>query len=776
MLPPDGPGAVDLAVAYGTGSESEQNFVQDIGLFLVTFLKEHGKALEVAEGQQHLFQGLKFLIMISKEKKSGDIDIDDTELFKITLDYWNYIASSLFNDTGVMGNGSPQGLMNPLMLGAQATPRRQLYSHALSQVRMVMIMRMAKPEEVLVVEVDGEVIREKISHEVDSIELYNLMRETLVYLTHLDHEDTEQLMMSKLQAQVDGSEYSWKALNTLCWAIGSISGAMSEDKEKRFLVIVIKELLGLCETRVGKDHKAIIASNIMYIVGQYPRFLRAHWKFLKTVVNKLFEFMHEKHEGVQDMACDTFIKISNECKSHFVQQQLHEPHPFIDEILAQMPTTICDLEHHQIHTFYEAVGHMIFAQQNTDTRANLIQRLMHPPNQQWQAILAQARQVETTLHNPQNIEMLINILKTNVYGCSTIGNDFIHQLQVIYMDMLVLYKKMSETIAGYIASTGEMATSQPIIKSMRIIKKEILKLIGTWVPMSENPEAVKANFTPPLLDAVLQDYQNSIPQARDAEVLMTMSKVVNRLKEHIQVDVLRIFGHTFEPTLDMIKNDFTTFPEHRTTFYTLLLSITTHCFGAFASLTEQQFEMVIQAIIWGFQHPIRNVAEISLKIMLELFTKVMDTPQEFAQQFFGKFYITVLEALFMVVVDSLHYSELDQHSMILSRMFLLVENNSVQIPLDPAQAAPSNQAFLTEHVCQKLHQQFPGMAPANVLQYVQGFFTHDQDAKQFKNWVRDFLIESKVNTKLSVCVRAMHLHVYHACCDAVVLCIWLAPY
>ena len=34
-------------------------------------------------------------------------------------------------------------------------------------------------------------------------------------------------------------------------------------------------------------------------MGQYPRFLRAHWKFLKTVVNKLFEFMHEMHPGVQ---------------------------------------------------------------------------------------------------------------------------------------------------------------------------------------------------------------------------------------------------------------------------------------------------------------------------------------------------------------------------------------------------------------------------------------------------------------------------------------------
>ena len=91
---------------------------------------------------------------------------------------------------------------------------------------------------------------------------------------------------------------------------------MHEEDEKRFLVTVIKvliishsiaslfhchektlltafqDLLGLCEMKRGKDNKAIIASNIMYIVGQYPRFLRAHWKFLKTVVNKLFEFMH----------------------------------------------------------------------------------------------------------------------------------------------------------------------------------------------------------------------------------------------------------------------------------------------------------------------------------------------------------------------------------------------------------------------------------------------------------------------------------------------------
>ena len=38
-------------------------------------------------------------------------------------------------------------------------------------------------------------------------------------------------------------------------------------QENRFLVTVIRDLLNLCELTRGKDHKAVIASNIMY-VGQ----------------------------------------------------------------------------------------------------------------------------------------------------------------------------------------------------------------------------------------------------------------------------------------------------------------------------------------------------------------------------------------------------------------------------------------------------------------------------------------------------------------------------
>lgn len=70
----------------------------------------------------------------------------------------------------------------------------------------------------------------------------------------------------------------------------------------------------------------------------------------------------EAHPGVQDMACDTFIKISKQCKKHFVQVQTGEAHPFIMDILRNLHTHVHDLVPQQVCTFFEAVGYMISAQ------------------------------------------------------------------------------------------------------------------------------------------------------------------------------------------------------------------------------------------------------------------------------------------------------------------------------------------------------------------------------------------------------------------------------
>lgn len=353
VVPPDASIKAAYATANAAGDDASMLFVRHLALFLTTFLSSHSNLLERESYREALQSGLNYLVQIS--------DVDDTEVFKIAVEFWLRLASSLYESETVYnplhaalgmgmagvpgaamgmvpgaGIGRPPagaaaamggagaaggafagyppgsaaaaaaaagipgaGAIGGAAGGAGAAARLPLYAEVLARVREVMIRHMAKPEEVLIEKDDsGEYVREA-QKDTDAIALYKVMRDAMVFLTHLDPRNTEELMLEKLAKQVNNEEWGYDALNTLCWAIGSISGTMSEPEEKNFLVTVIKDLLLLCETKRGKANKAVIASNIMYVVGQYPRFLRAHWKFLKTVVFKLFEFMHERHPGVQ---------------------------------------------------------------------------------------------------------------------------------------------------------------------------------------------------------------------------------------------------------------------------------------------------------------------------------------------------------------------------------------------------------------------------------------------------------------------------------------------
>jgi exportin-1 len=48
------------------------------------------------------------------------------------------------------------------------------------------------------------------------------------------------------------------------------------------------------------------------------------------------------------MACDTFIKIAQKCRRHFVMQQSGEQEPFVDEILRLLHRITVDLSPQQV--------------------------------------------------------------------------------------------------------------------------------------------------------------------------------------------------------------------------------------------------------------------------------------------------------------------------------------------------------------------------------------------------------------------------------------------
>ncbi|KAJ4330999.1 Karyopherin transporter [Didymella glomerata] len=741
------PLSLDLKQTYASSNSRDQEFVLNLALFLTNFFTSHLAVIENLMNKDFLTHGHFYLIRISQ--------IDDREIFKICLEYWTKLVSELYDEmqalpitdmNPLLNMGITTGSRDPSMM-ANYPLRKNKYTEILSNLRTVMIEKMVRPEEVLIVENDeGEIVREFVK-ESDTIQLYKSTRECLVFLTHLDVNDTEQIMSEKLARQVDGSEWSWANCNTLCWAIGSISGAMNEETEKRFLVTVIKDLLGLTEMKRGKDNKAVVASNIMYIVGQYPRFLKAHWKFLKTVVNKLFEFMHETHEGVQDMACDTFIKIANKCRRHFVALQPGENEPFIDEIVRNLRKITADLSPQQVHTFYEACGYMISAQGQKGMQERLIHDLMALPNSAWDNIIAQANQNPACLQDSEVIKIVGNIMKTNVAACGSIGSYFYPQIGRIYFDMLTMYRASSQLIDEAVQREGNIATKMPKVRGLRTIKKEILKLINTYVEKADDLEMIHNNIVPKLLEAVLIDYKNNVPDAREAEVLNVMTTIINKLHSMMEDQIINIMDSVFECTLDMINKDFSEYPEHRVEFFKLLRTINLRCFPALLRLDARSFKFVIDSCMWASKHDNREVESAGLSMCFELVSNMSETDEQTCNAFFQTFFTTILQDVFFVVTDSDHKAGFKSQAMLLAKMFWLVDSDKLRGPIytspDMAPAGTPNREFLRNFVGNLLATAFPNLQTAQIASFIDGLFATNSDLNRFKVILRDFLISLK---------------------------------
>jgi exportin-1 len=125
--------------------------------------------------------------------------------------------------------------------------------------------------------------------------------------------------------------------------------------------------------------------------------------------------------------------------------------------------------------------------------------------------------------------MFANILKTNVAGCVSVGAPFIIQIQRIFLDLLGLYKAVGGLISEAVVSQGLIAAKTPRVRGLRTIKKEILKLMDTYIQKVDDLPQLSQTMIPPLLEAVLTDYARNVEPAKEAEVLNVMSNIIARM-------------------------------------------------------------------------------------------------------------------------------------------------------------------------------------------------------------------------------------------------------
>ena len=303
------------------------------------------------------------------------------------------------------------------------------------------------------------------------------------------------------------------------------------------------------------------------------------------------------------------------------------------------------------------------------------------------------------MQDAETIKVIGNIMKTNVAACSSIGSYFYPQLGRIYMDMLQMYRATSQMISEAVQREGrsrfhmslvttlkppigDIATKMPKVRGLRTIKKEILKLIDNYVDKADDLELVNNNIVPPLLEAVLVDYNRNVPDARDAEVLNVMTTIISKLhvrwtpyrskysvretdthlpksttnkSQNLMEDKVQIImENVFECTLAMINKDFSEYPQHRVEFFKLLKAINVCCFPALLKLDQREFKLVIDSCLWASKHDNREVEGTGLTMCNELIDNMAATDPQTSSMFFRQFFLTILQDVFFVLTDTDH--------------------------------------------------------------------------------------------------------------------------
>jgi exportin-1 len=145
MIPPN----TNIAQAYQNANDSGQELILNLSLFLANFLSNHVRAVEGEAQRDVLLNAHLYMVKVSQ--------VEEREIFKICLEYWLKLVSELYQEIQSLPIGE-SGLLMGLSLGGSSgsqnmlsglsSVRKNIYSEVLSNLRLVVIERMVKPEEV----------------------------------------------------------------------------------------------------------------------------------------------------------------------------------------------------------------------------------------------------------------------------------------------------------------------------------------------------------------------------------------------------------------------------------------------------------------------------------------------------------------------------------------------------------------------------------------------------------------------------------------------------
>ena len=548
--------------------------------------------------------------------------IPSIEIYKICLNWWLFIIEKNF-------------ILNDHF------PLYNIFRKIFFDLRIIVICRMAKPEEVLMREDEtGQIIKEKV-YDTESDNIYRKSKKVLLFLANLDKKTTREIILEKLSQQFLPFKWSRRILNSLCWTIGTISSVFVPKNEdsKIFFITTLKNLLQLCEIKKKKKNKAIIASNIMFIVGQYPEFLKNHWKFCKTVIEKLFEFISEPMDipGFKDMVVDTFFLIIKNCGEYIAKDFYFERRPFIRWIFDSYSRVKKILQLRHKRQFLISIASLVIFIPVENDREYFISKISSDLNQEW---ICFSSNIEIYI-SENSVSYLNNLsfwLRTNIKILNILKSlyfdDFEYISKNFYFLIYFMSNKASKTIEKKASNYFNFNRKQIEFVFIKNFFDMLLKLIDVLYQKKNSNEFDKNCFN--LLSPIFSSYRekkmemffNELDLAFTLYLLKEIDfySSLNSLEMLIRKTIIFRLEQQFFTPENLIRTK-----HEMIQIVSVLIVNQFPCLLSLSSdpkIAEETFEIIMSLVGEGIITQEKSINEASIKILIILLERIPNTNLE----------------------------------------------------------------------------------------------------------------------------------------------------
>jgi len=619
--------------------------------------------------------------------------------YEAIMEFWHLLTRKLFLESN---NGKD--------------PLPTVYIELFKLLRRVIIERMPKPiKTVSVIDDDGKT---RLFTSVISTygTFFSTVRECIVFLTNFDQEDMMTAVLDRFN-EFSNDKICMKSLQSLCWAIGSMAGSLSTENEIDFLYTIFQHIFHFCASFENTNHRICIAEGLCFISTQFHKFFMSNFMLFKSIFMKILDFVQEPHQELQSFAIDSLKALGHRCKFFISQIQPDETETLLDTVMSMVPNMFADIKLENLPDFYEFLSILINYSSENETIHNT-KWLFHDIESKIRASWTQP------LETPGSLEttsvMIRSLSKLPLY--MKIINEEQKILEFIE-EIIQYYLYLSEPLSNSVSSDGFLT---PLGQEIISAKTEIIYFLEKIPFFLYQCEPLYSLVLSAAFSVLIDDFEFSKPVTKVSEVLSLYCNLMWRMPNEIADKLNLIFEKAYKPVMDMIQNDFESFPEFRVLLFRLIQSLC-HRKSLFSEMQISYIESIYECLKWGCIHPYQGINDMSFFSLINLMKEVsLNSLDPQCYMFLEKNAINTVVFAFEMLLSVEYKSSFKSQTQLIRELF----------SMDYIRKS-------TSQICELLVDTFHNVNPEQTCSVIRELLSPSTDLADYRYILRDFLIKNR---------------------------------